>query len=61
MGVLGKRRNVKLLALVLIVVLLVLGRYFGVGFGGDQGDGGGKHGEAPERSEGAEDGIPGPA
>ena len=41
LGVLGKRRNVKLLALVLIVVLLALGRYFGVGFGGDQGDGGG--------------------
>ena len=41
LGVLGKRRNVKLLALVLIVVLLALGRYFGVGFGGGQGDGGG--------------------
>ena len=39
---LGKKRSVKLLMLVLLIALLVLGRYYGIGFGSDNGDGEGK-------------------
>ena len=41
-GVLGKKRNMQLLALVLVLALLALGRYYGIGFGGgnDNGEGG---------------------
>lgn len=40
LGRLGKRRTTKLLLLVLIIALLLLGRYFGLGFGSDDGHGG---------------------
>ena len=43
---LGNRRILKLLLLILLIAILVLGKYYGIGFGSDNGDG--KDGIVPE-------------